>query len=143
MFGRVIGASLTCISHSRGGSAAPASLEERMETTFRPHLCLAEPEPELLPDLPCQLADPELWFSERPAELELAKALCAECPVRQSCFAGALRRGEYCGVWGGEIFYKGEVVAAKRGRGRPRKHPLPAPRSAERDLESSGERRVA
>ncbi|RKT83245.1 WhiB family transcriptional regulator, redox-sensing transcriptional regulator [Saccharopolyspora antimicrobica] len=75
--------------------------------------------------LPCR-QDPDLWFAENPRELDQAKTLCAECPIRAECLAGALSRAEPWGVWGGEIFERGEVVARKRPRGRPRKHPLPA-----------------
>ena len=35
-------------------------------------------------DLPCRTYDPDLWFSDSPADLELAKSLCAECPLVQS-----------------------------------------------------------
>ena len=72
------------------------------------------------PDLPCR-ADPDLWFAERPAELELAKSLCADCRLRAPCLAGASARREPWGVWGGEIFEHGQIVARKRPRGRPRK----------------------
>jgi WhiB family transcriptional regulator, redox-sensing transcriptional regulator len=71
--------------------------------------------------LPCRVEDPELWFAESPAQLELAKSLCTECPVREACLAGALDRAEPWGVWGGEIFDHGVVIARKRPRGRPRK----------------------
>jgi WhiB family transcriptional regulator, redox-sensing transcriptional regulator len=71
--------------------------------------------------LPCRVQDPDLWFGETPAQLEQAKAYCADCPVREACLAGAMRRGEPWGVWGGEIFERGEVIARKRPRGRPRK----------------------
>ena len=71
--------------------------------------------------LPCRVQDPDLWFAESPAQLEYAKTLCAECPVRSACLAGALDRGEPWGVWGGEIFDHGVVIARKRPRGRPRK----------------------
>ena len=71
--------------------------------------------------LPCRAEDPELWFAESPAQLERAKSLCADCPVREACLAGALDRGEPWGVWGGEIFDHGVVIARKRPRGRPRK----------------------
>jgi len=71
--------------------------------------------------LPCRVQDPDLWFAESPAQLEHAKRLCAECPVRSACLAGALDRGEPWGVWGGEIFDHGVVIARKRPRGRPRK----------------------
>ncbi len=72
-------------------------------------------------DLPCRRFDPDLWFAESPAELELAKSLCGDCPVRVECLAGAVERQEPWGVWGGEIFERGAVVPRKRPRGRPRK----------------------
>ncbi len=68
---------------------------------------------------PCADANPDLWFAERPAELNVAKALCAHCPIKAACLAGALERGEPWGVWGGEIVQQGVVLAYKRGRGRP------------------------
>lgn len=71
--------------------------------------------------LPCQLNDPDLWFAEAPADLEVAKTLCAHCPARQMCLIGAIERREPCGVWGGQIFRDGDIVPFKRGRGRPRK----------------------
>jgi WhiB family redox-sensing transcriptional regulator len=72
-------------------------------------------------DLPCRRENPELWFAERPTDLELAKTFCADCPLREACLAGALERREPWGVWGGEIFERGTVIARKRPRGRPRK----------------------
>jgi WhiB family redox-sensing transcriptional regulator len=71
--------------------------------------------------LPCREFDADLWFAETPAELEVAKSLCGECPLRVECLASALERREPWGVWGGEIFERGAVVARKRPRGRPRK----------------------
>jgi WhiB family redox-sensing transcriptional regulator len=75
--------------------------------------------------LPCR-REPDLWFAERPVELERAKALCADCPIKAECLAGALSRGEPWGVWGGEIFERGAVIARKRSRGRPRKNAVTA-----------------
>ena len=72
-------------------------------------------------EVPCRRFDPDLWFADAPAELELAKSLCGDCPVRVECLAGALERAEPWGVWGGEIFERGVVIARKRPRGRPRK----------------------
>jgi len=72
-------------------------------------------------NLPCRVDDPDLWFAESPVQLEQAKALCAGCPIRRSCLSAALDRGEPWGVWGGEIFDQGVVIARKRPRGRPRK----------------------
>ncbi|MFL6145208.1 MAG: WhiB family transcriptional regulator [Labedaea sp.] len=73
-------------------------------------------------DLPCRSSDnPDLWFADTPADLERAKVLCLDCPVRSECLSGALARQEPWGVWGGEIFERGAVIARKRPRGRPRK----------------------
>ena len=72
--------------------------------------------------IPCRNRDAELWFAEAPADVELAKSLCSDCPVRTACLAGALERGEPWGVWGGELLVQGSVVARKRPRGRPRKY---------------------
>ena len=71
--------------------------------------------------LPCRREDPELYFAESPSDVELAKALCQDCPVRTECLAGALERREPWGVWGGELFLSGVVIPRKRPRGRPRK----------------------
>ncbi|MBD3778613.1 MULTISPECIES: WhiB family transcriptional regulator [unclassified Cellulomonas] len=76
--------------------------------------------------IPCRSNDPELWFAERTAEVEQAKALCRTCPLLEGCLAGAVERQEPWGVWGGEVFVGGQVVAVKRGRGRPRKDASPA-----------------
>jgi WhiB family redox-sensing transcriptional regulator len=71
--------------------------------------------------LPCQHEDPALWFSNVPADLNLAKAYCQRCCNRQPCLAGALERAEPAGVWGGEIFENCRIIENKRPRGRPRK----------------------
>jgi WhiB family redox-sensing transcriptional regulator len=42
-------------------------------------------------DLPCRSNNPELWFAESPSDVEFAKALCQECPVRSLCLDGAPR----------------------------------------------------
>jgi WhiB family redox-sensing transcriptional regulator len=76
--------------------------------------------------LPCHLADPDLYFAESPADVETAKALCIDCPVRVACLAGALTRREPWGVWGGELVLQGVVVPRKRPRGRPRKSEVAA-----------------
>ena len=95
-----------------GGSASRAA--PRRPRTVAPAAPVRRP-------LPCRVEDPDLWFAESPAQLELAKSFCADCPVRDACLAGALDRAEPWGVWGGEIFERGAVIARKRPRGRPRK----------------------
>jgi WhiB family redox-sensing transcriptional regulator len=77
---------------------------------------------DLADELPCRVNDAELFFAESPSDVELAKALCLDCPVRAECLAGALERREPWGVWGGELFLQGVVIPRKRPRGRPRKN---------------------
>ena len=76
--------------------------------------------------LPCRREDPELWFAESPVDLEVAKGYCGTCPLWAACLEGALERREPWGVWGGEIFERGNVIARKRPRGRPRKEVVAA-----------------
>jgi WhiB family redox-sensing transcriptional regulator len=77
-------------------------------------------------ELPCWTVDPELFFAESPADVEAAKAICVDCPVRMACLSGAISRREPWGVWGGELFVQGVVVPRKRPRGRPRKNAVMA-----------------
>ena len=54
----------------------------------------------------CLGHDPELFFPSgvtAPAwqELERAKAICQDCPVRTHCLQWALDTGQDAGVWGG------------------------------------------
>ncbi|MBV9369812.1 MAG: WhiB family transcriptional regulator [Frankiales bacterium] len=76
--------------------------------------------------LPCHVVDPDLFFAESPADVERAKALCLDCPLRPTCLDGALERREPWGVWGGELVLQGVVVPRKRPRGRPRKDSVAA-----------------
>ena len=76
-------------------------------------------------ELPCR-DDPELFFAESPEDVEFAKSLCGSCAARMVCLAGAIARAEPWGVWGGELFLRGEVVPRKRPRGRPRKDAVAA-----------------
>jgi len=69
--------------------------------------------------LPCHRENPQLWFSDVPADLQLAKAYCRPCPMRPARLAGAVERHEPHGVRGGEIFARGAIITEKRPRGRP------------------------
>ena len=76
--------------------------------------------------LPCRRCDPDLFFAESPDDVEFAKSLCGDCPIRTACLSGAAERREPWGVWGGELFIGGVVVPRKRPRGRPRKEDVAA-----------------
>ncbi len=76
--------------------------------------------------IPCRDYDAELWFAESPDDVEFAKSLCTGCPMRAACLSGALDRQEPWGVWGGQLFIQGVIVARKRPRGRPRKNDVAA-----------------
>ena len=62
-----------------------------------------------------------LFFSDHIPDIAAAKAFCTQCPVREPCLEEALARREPWGVWGGELFANGKVLAQKRKRGRPPK----------------------
>jgi WhiB family redox-sensing transcriptional regulator len=68
-------------------------------------------------------ATTDLFFSDQIPEIALAKAICAECPYLTACLEGALERREPWGVWGGQLFVDGRILAQKRKRGRPPKNP--------------------
>jgi len=70
-----------------------------------------------------RLAD--VFFSRELQDIARAKRLCLSCPAVVPCLEGALERREPWGVWGGQLFVDGTIVATKRRRGRPRKVPRP------------------
>jgi WhiB family redox-sensing transcriptional regulator len=66
-----------------------------------------------------------LFFSEELQDIARAKQICALCPVMADCLEGAIERREPWGVWGGQLFLNGRILASKRRRGRPPKTPRP------------------
>lgn len=74
----------------------------------------------------------QLFFSEHAGDLALAQSLCAECDIRIRCLEYALEESVEWGVWGGVIFWDGQVYHRKRGRGRPRKSESMLPVEANR-----------
>lgn len=67
----------------------------------------------------------DVFFSDHVADIARAQAICATCPVIDACLDGAIARQEPWGVWGGQLFANGRVLAHKRKRGRPPKSPTP------------------
>ena len=66
-----------------------------------------------------------LFFSDDEFDIARAKAICGKCGLATECLGNALDRAEPYGVWGGQLVVEGVIVAVKRGRGRPPKHPRP------------------
>jgi hypothetical protein len=66
-----------------------------------------------------------LFFSEEIPDIAQAKSICRTCPLQDACLQGALERREPSGVWGGQLFVNGHILALKRRRGRPPKNPMP------------------
>lgn len=52
-------------------------------------------------DAACREHDPEMFFSEHPADEVRAQRVCYSCPVMADCLQYALDRRERHGVWGG------------------------------------------
>ena len=48
----------------------------------------------------CKGKDPEMFFSDSPSDVELAKELCAQCSISKECLAWATRFAAF-GVFGG------------------------------------------
>jgi WhiB family redox-sensing transcriptional regulator len=69
----------------------------------------------------------DLFFSEQISEINRAKEICWGCPLLEPCLRAALTRREPCGVWGGQLFANGRILAQKRKRGRPPKVRPPEP----------------
>lgn len=64
----------------------------------------------------------ELFFSDQIPDIIRAKQICSTCPLMEPCLDGALERREPWGVWGGQLFLNGRILAQKRKRGRPPKN---------------------
>jgi WhiB family transcriptional regulator, redox-sensing transcriptional regulator len=64
----------------------------------------------------------ELFFSDQIPDILRAKQICSTCPLIVPCLDGALDRREPWGVWGGQLFLNGRILAQKRKRGRPPKN---------------------
>ena len=67
----------------------------------------------------------DLFFSDEIPDIIEAKRICSTCPVVDECLDGAIARREPWGVWGGQLFMNGRILAQKRKRGRPPKNPAP------------------
>ena len=63
-----------------------------------------EPDIDWRTDAACSGVDSDIFFpvsEEDPEATAQAKAICAECPVREACLQYALATNQSAGVWGG------------------------------------------
>ena len=63
----------------------------------------------------CRGMATELFFPTSGESNLLAKAVCAGCPVRETCAEYAMTHGERFGIWGG-LSERGRAAEAKRRR---------------------------
>ena len=49
----------------------------------------------------CRGLDPAIFYPQTDDDSDEAKAICAECPVREPCLEHAIEHREKNGVWGG------------------------------------------
>jgi len=117
--------------------AAPPALEVLLSTSYEtkslagalPTLSLRGLRDLILDGDPGCLCDPELFTGpadiepeneppgDRAARIEVAREVCASCPVRFACLAYALRTRPAAGVWAG--FTCDEVTALVTAANRP------------------------
>jgi WhiB family redox-sensing transcriptional regulator len=77
----------------------------------------------------CRQGDPERFFLEserghtRDMLVTQAKAVCAPCPVLESCREHGLNAQEPYGIWGGLTVQERETWLRVRRRNRPRTEP--------------------
>ena len=49
----------------------------------------------------CRTENPDIFYSDKPEDIMLAKKICATCIVQTNCLRYALDLGEEHGIWGG------------------------------------------
>ena len=62
----------------------------------------------------CEGVDSELFYAEGGAAIARAKAICANCEVRDRCLEWAINREEF-GVWGGTTARERAAIRRQRG----------------------------
>jgi WhiB family transcriptional regulator, redox-sensing transcriptional regulator len=67
----------------------------------------------------CAQSDPELFFTDQPAQQAQALAVCAGCPVRDACLRDALTNARLYGVWGGLTETERRALLGLKPRRRP------------------------
>jgi len=64
----------------------------------------------------CKGLDPAIFYPLTDEEAGHAKAICAECPVKEPCLEHAIENREKNGVWGGETERERLRIVRRRRR---------------------------
>jgi WhiB family redox-sensing transcriptional regulator len=62
----------------------------------------------------CRTEPPSVFFPSDGVGVEVARRICADCPVKASCLEYALRNGIDHGVWGGTSERERRRIARRR-----------------------------
>lgn len=63
----------------------------------------------------CNGMDPEIFFPERGDNPNPAKAICANCQVKDECLEDAIANTERTGIWGGTSERERRRIRRRRG----------------------------
>ena len=66
----------------------------------------------------CRGLDPMIFYPATDEDAEVAKAICAACPVREDCLEHAIDEREHNGVWGGATERERQRIIRRRRRQR-------------------------
>jgi WhiB family transcriptional regulator, redox-sensing transcriptional regulator len=64
----------------------------------------------------CRGVDPDIFYPGDDEEAQTAKAICAQCGVRQACLEHALGLREKDGIWGGATERERRRIIRQRRR---------------------------
>ena len=64
----------------------------------------------------CHGVEPDVFYPVSDEEADVAKAICAQCSVRQPCLEYALQKRERDGVWGGATERERRRILRQRRR---------------------------
>lgn len=64
----------------------------------------------------CRGLDPAIFYPVQEEEADVAKAICATCPVQEACLEYALANRERDGVWGGTTGKERRRIIRQRRR---------------------------
>jgi WhiB family redox-sensing transcriptional regulator len=64
----------------------------------------------------CRGLDPEIFYPATDEEADVAKAVCGQCHVRETCLEHALGSRERDGVWGGATEKERRRIIRQRRR---------------------------